>query len=61
MYARGDGVPKDKSQALIWLRKAADTGSDVALFNLGLTYASALPPDFAKAAVWYRKAADKGN
>ena len=52
---------RTSAQALIWLRKAADTGHDVALFNLGLTYASALPPDFAQAAVWYRKAADKGN
>ena len=61
MYAEGDGVPKDNAQALIWLRKAADTGRDVALFNLGLTYATGVPPDFAQAAVWYRKAADKGN
>ena len=61
MYAKGDGVPKDNAQALIWLRKAADTGHDVALFNLGLTYATGVPPDFVQASVWYRKAADKGN
>jgi TPR repeat protein len=27
MYARGDGVEKDREAAVVWLRKAADQGS----------------------------------
>jgi hypothetical protein len=63
MYSEGDGVPKDDASALIWFRKAADQGEDVALFNLGLAYdkGDGVPRDSAQAAVWYRKAADKGN
>ena len=35
MYAKGQGVPQDYTQALIWYRKAAEQGDVRAQFGLG--------------------------
>ena len=62
-YAKGEGVPQDYAQALIWLRKAADQGNALAQAYLGATYAKGegVPQDYAQALAWFRKAADQGN
>jgi formylglycine-generating enzyme required for sulfatase activity len=61
MYAKGDGVPKDSTEAAKWYRKAADQGNAKAQCNLGVMYAKGdgVPQDSAEAAGWYRKAADQ--
>ena len=62
MYANGEGVPKDASQAVTWYRKAAEQGVAQAQFNLGVMYANGegVPKDASQAAAWYRKAAEQG-
>jgi hypothetical protein len=63
MYASGEGVPKDYTQALKWYRQAADQGHVVAQHSLGTMYAlgQGVPQDFTQAVYWYRKAADQGD
>ena len=63
MYAQGQGVKQDFAQALIWFRKAADQGDDLAQFFLGVMYrdGNGVPKDDAKALAWYRKSADQGD
>lgn len=34
MYAEGQGTLKDEAKALVWLRKAADSGDETALHNI---------------------------
>jgi len=36
MYARGQGVPRDEQQSLVWIRKAANLGDPGAQYNLGI-------------------------
>jgi uncharacterized protein len=59
MYANGQGVPQDYTQALIWYRKAADQGNDHAQFGLGLIYANGhgVPQDYVRAHMWFNIAA----
>ena len=38
MYYRGDGVPEDKSKAVMWYEKAAESGNATAMNNLGYLY-----------------------
>lgn len=61
-YGKGEGVPRDDTQAARWLRSAADQGDARAQTNLGVSYAlgRGVPKDYAEAALWYRKAADQG-
>ncbi len=63
MYRRGDGIPRDDAQTVVWLRKAAEQGLAVAQFHLGLQYSEGrgVPSDPAQALAWYRKAADQGH
>src|SRR5690554_5839693 len=63
MYANGEGVPKDASQAVTWYRKAAEQGHADAQFNLGFMYANGegVPKDAQQAATWYCKDNDKGE
>src|SRR5690606_35083840 len=60
MYANGEGVPKNASQAAAWFRKAAEQGGASAQFNLGVMYANGegAPTDASQALTWYRKAAE---
>jgi TPR repeat protein len=62
MYANGDGVPENDSEAVKWYRKAAGQGYANAQSNLGLMYAlgDGVPENDAEAVKWYRKAADQG-
>ncbi len=63
-YRDGKGVRRDLDQAIAWLRKGAEAGSDIAQANLGYQYDNPInhePRDTAKAAHWYTKAAEQGN
>ncbi len=42
MYLRGDGVPKDMSEAVKWFQKAANQGNQNAQLLLGLSHAGGL-------------------
>jgi len=54
---------KDYSEAMEWLRKAADQGNTDAQVRIGVHYVRGLgvPKDYGEAMRWYRKAADQGN
>ncbi len=62
MYDQGNGVKKDKAQAIKYYTMAADKGSADAKCNLGLLYefGDGVPVDEEKAVSLYRKAADLG-
>jgi len=62
-YYRGDGVPQDYSEAVLWHHKAADQGYAFAQNRLGDFYRLGLhvPQDDAEAAKWFRLAADQGD
>jgi hypothetical protein len=62
MFERGEGVPRDPHQALMWLRQAGEVGDAAAQFQVGQAYASgkAAPADPREAAQWYRRAAQNG-
>ena len=40
MYARGEGVPQDAAEALVWYRKAADQDYALAQYALARMYSS---------------------
>lgn len=63
MYAQGQGVTQDYSEAARWFRRAADQGESRAQFSLGAFYDSGLgvTKDYAEAVRWYRLAAEQGN
>lgn len=63
LYAKGQGVPQDYSQAFAWFSKAADQGYAVAEYHLGRMYSlgKGVRQDYAQAAVRFRKAADEGD
>ena len=63
MYATGNGVQQDDTEAVKWYRKAAEQGDADAQFNLGnkYRYGDGVPKDFAEAAKWFRKAAYQGK
>ena len=62
LYARGQGLPQDYSEALKWYRKAADQGNADAQLNLGAMYDKGLgvASNSAESAKWFRMAADQG-
>ena len=63
-YKKGNGVPKDYSQAVVWFRKAAAAGNADAMNYLGVLHENqgfGVPHDEAQAAVWYGKAAKLGH
>ncbi len=63
LYAKGEGVARDPSQALRWFRAAAEQGEPYGQFALGYVYEHGLgaAPDLAVAVLWYRAAAAQGN
>jgi transcriptional regulator of NAD metabolism len=63
MYANGQGLAKDDTQAAAWFRKAADQGNPDAQYRLGLMYdiGQGVDKDGSQAVGWYRKAAVNGN
>lgn len=63
LYANGQGVTRDRTEALKWYRKAAEQGDAEAQFDLSVIYDDGLgiPRDFTEAVKWYRRAADQGQ
>jgi hypothetical protein len=63
MYAKGQGVRRDYTEAMQWFRRAADEGDASAQYNLGVMYAKGqgVRRDYIEAMRWYRKAADQGD
>jgi TPR repeat protein len=59
----GWGVSQDYTQALNWLRKAADQGNEVSMRNIGIMYFKGwgVAQDRAEAIRWFRKAAERGD
>ncbi|OGW49002.1 MAG: hypothetical protein A2V62_05915 [Nitrospirae bacterium RBG_19FT_COMBO_58_9] len=62
LYDRGQGVRKDKSEALRWYRLAATQGDTFAQNALGDNYweGTGVPKDDTEAVRWWRLAAEKG-
>ena len=62
MYAKGQGVTQDYTEALRWYRKAAAQGYAAAQNNLGFMYDNGrgVPQDYTEAVRWYSKAAAQG-
>lgn len=58
-YLRGERVPRDMTQAVKWLRKAADLGEHHAAYTLGLLYAEGVgvARDLNEARKWLLQAA----
>jgi len=63
IYASGDGVPSDPSEAVKWWRKSAEQGNDLAQNFLGIAHANGegVLKDSVEAVKWYRKSAEQGN
>ena len=59
MYAKGEGVPRDDTEAVRWYRQAAEQDHADAQFVLGLMYTNGLGvlKDDTEAVRWYRGAA----
>ena len=62
LYFRGQGVPKDYSQAAVWFRAAADQGFAPAQDDLAWMYYTGIGvgQDYKEAAKWTRMAAEQG-
>ena len=58
----GEGVAKDKAEAVKWWRKAVEQGHAIAQYTLGWCYANGegVAKDMSEAVKWYRKAAEQG-
>lgn len=63
MYASGDSVEQDFTQAHKWFSKAAELGNVDAQFYLGAMYleGDGVEQDFAQAKKWLTKAAEQGD
>ena len=63
MYALGEGVPKNASEAVKWYRKSAEKGNAVSQGMLALQFyiGNGVKEDHKEAAKWWRKSADQGN
>ena len=63
MYAQGHGTPRDYGEAVKWLRLAAEQGSAVAQFNLGLMYdkGRGVRQGYIEAHKWYALSASRAN
>ena len=61
-YGKGQGVPRDSTEAAKWTRMAAVQGSAGAQYNLGnaYSYGEGVPQDYAEANKWFRMAAEQG-
>ncbi len=62
LYLRGEGVPKDGSEAIRWFRMAANQGDAQAQYNLELIYhlEDGVPQDLSQAFIWYSMAQING-
>ena len=62
MYLDGKVVQQNYTEAVKWLRKAAEQNFSAAQHNLGAMYVNGtgVQKDFSKAAFWFEKAASQG-
>ena len=62
MYARGEGVAENDTEAARWFRRAARLGNAYAQYNLGYMYAygEGVPEDPVEAFAWFSAAAEQG-
>ena len=62
MYANGQGVLQNNTEAAKWFRKAAKQGFALAQYSLGFLYedGQGVLQDYDEAAKWYRMAAEQG-
>ena len=62
-YAKGDGISQSYTEAVKWLRLAAEQGHADAQFYLGVCYYYdyGVAKNRATAIRWYKKAAAQGN
>lgn len=64
LFRQGYKVPKDKQRAVEYYRKAADNGSDMAMFQLAIMQRDGIvdgTPNIGEYVQWMTKAADAGN
>lgn len=64
LYFNGNGTPKDYLQAKSWWEKAAEKGSNLAEYALGILYfegGSGVEKDYPKAREWWEKSANSQN
>jgi TPR repeat protein len=63
LYLRGEGRPKDPTEAPRWFRRAAEQGNAAAQYNLGTMYANGagVPRDASQATKCYHAAARQGD
>ena len=61
MYANGQGVARNDTEAVRWFRLAADQRNALGQFQLGFMYARGrgVPQDHSEAAKWYSLSADQ--
>ena len=62
-YFLGQGVAEDKTEAVKWIREAAQQGHAIGQFTLGLCYLNGdggVVKDAPEAVKWFRKAAEQG-
>jgi hypothetical protein len=63
-YAFGSGVPRDFTQTIVWLRKAAQQGDVNAQSSLGILLSPGMPgapTDYVEAMRWLQEAADRND
>ena len=62
LYAEGDGVKQNLTEAVKWYRKAAEQGHDGAQFKLGLSYQNGkgVPQSDTDAYIWLNISAENG-
>src|SRR4051812_27159005 len=61
LFHKGQGIPSNPTEALIWYHKAAIQGNENAQHNLGMLYyqGKGVQVNYSAAASWYKKAAEK--
>lgn len=57
-YSKGEGVEKNKAEAIYWYRQSAEQGEVLAMLNLGICLLDSNP---SEAVSWLEKSAAKGN
>ena len=59
----GEGVRRNRAEALPWYRKAARQGNERAMYNIGLMYknGNGAPKSLRWARFWFKKAAAQGH
>ena len=57
-FETGEGVTKDKNEAMKWYRKSAEQGFPPAQLFLGICYNN--ETNYAEAFIWYQKSAEQG-